>query len=230
MVQENTDAALKNATKSAFVELCSKRHKQGIQVVERELAAVDEKINHHRRELTNLIRRQQGLSAERIALSDIGSDVVGQIEQEFEMLCSLPKVASVRFHDGNIVIKTVLLYITNPRDGVVRELGEVEVMLRPDSDEIVRFKNLTIEHKGYHHPHVGSGSGFRDACLGNIRPDLLGYVLRYQMVPAFLTVLNYLQTYNERDTVCSAALLCMPVIPPEVVQQLGLADVQPMAA
>lgn len=221
-------------SRQAFVDLAAKRYTANPEWLEQRIQQNAEEIDDARTEMMRLLREQESLQAELRSLGEIGDDKVAQLEAELESLLKLPCVAAVRFQDERLVVRTPLLYCTNPRDGVVRELGEMEFQFNPGGDREypVMFFNLTIgPTSGYHHPHVSTGkTGFTHACYGNIGGTLFKLVNQYQFVPATLLVVNYLQTYNAGDTLNSNALRYMPVIPPEVVKALGLADVQPEAA
>jgi hypothetical protein len=122
--------------------------------------------------------------------------------EQFDALLNHDMVEAIGISDGNLLIKTKHLTMTNPDDGEEKDLGEFEIMAPISSRHYraIEARNATnakyVDGTTYHHPHVTEGT----PCFGAFESTILDALASGEYVGALEYMLQFLQTVNPEDS------------------------------
>lgn len=152
------------------------------------LAQAVETIAHHRHKLRE---RQQLLDA---LLASREHDEMEAADKAWTLLQNDPRIASVTFSSGHVVMRTEPMNITHPNDGRVAYLGQMEVKINLENSSI-RVRNIDNARGGFDHPHVNMGQ----PCFGEMGDAVHTLVRQGELYAAFEMMFMFFSSVNLRD-------------------------------
>ena len=122
---------------------------------------------------------------------------------EFETICAMPAIVSVKLDHNWMKIVTKPMVCTRPDTGRRYALGSFQVDIPFadwEDDHSVCFRNLSgtrdCREGEFHHPHVDSSG---HACFGNIDQAITEFLGTGEYAAAVTLIISFLETMNPAD-------------------------------
>lgn len=124
-----------------------------------------------------------------------------ELGSEYDALCRVKKIESIVINEKDLEIHTETLYLTDPSNGNVYEMGRFKITIPFSNGRSIVWKNKTRQVDGYvskmMHLHVNSNGR---ACLGNTAPWFNKLILELKFADAAQLAIAFIETVNPEDT------------------------------
>lgn len=185
--------------RNSYVALVEKRKTLQVRELTNELEGVRNRMLELNREVVQQIREEKRVLKDLSVLDSDDAYNTARFTAEYDRLLANPLIDMVRIVNGNLIVRTKTLCVTDPRTSIEHEVGRMQIQLDIKRYNVV-VTNLDRQIHGLqsnmHGPHVFANGRM---CLGNMEEVLPKLVAGYQLADAIELVVAILQTCNVDD-------------------------------